>query len=34
MQIENALINVPLCVSEGSLKFRIATIYNLTVIYP
>ena len=34
MQIEKALINNRLRVSEASRKFRITTIYSFAVIYP
>ena len=34
MQIEKALINDRLRLSNISWKFRISTIYNFTVIYP
>ena len=34
MQIEKALINECLSVSELSWKFRIPTIYNFAVVYP
>ena len=34
MQIEKALTNDRLSLSKVSLKFRITTIYNFSVIYP